>query len=108
MNILGGIQKYLLAGAALLIAGMAFALKLLSAQRAAAKAEAVREKVNRKAIEGARKREHAALQAAGKAREEAIRVQQKIDRDRDKGRREQFMDERLQRRRDSSGNGGDW
>lgn len=54
-NLLGGIQKYLLAGAGLVIAGLVVALKIISAQKAAARAEAVQYKVKAKGEEAARK-----------------------------------------------------
>ena len=54
-NLLGGIQKYLIAGAGLLIAGLVVALKIVSAQKAAARAEAVQYKVKAKGEEAARK-----------------------------------------------------
>lgn len=55
MSLLGSAQKYLLAGAGLVIAGLAFALKLVAAQKAAARAEATRQKVKAKGEEAARK-----------------------------------------------------
>lgn len=102
----GTIQKYLLAGAALLVAGLVFALKLVSAQKAAAKAEVRLEKVNRKTVEAVRGKERRAQAAAAKARQEAEDLERKIEQDRQKGRRDEFMDPRLKERQRSGGNGG--
>lgn len=55
MNLLGSAQKYLLAGAGLVIAGLAFALKLVAAQKAAEKADKLRYKAKAAGERAARK-----------------------------------------------------
>lgn len=55
MNLLGGIWKYALAGAGLVIAGLAFALKLVAAQKAAEKADKLRYKAKAAGEKAARK-----------------------------------------------------
>lgn len=54
-SLLGGIQKYLLIGASVLVGVLVVALKVVSAQKTAARAEATRQKVKAKGEEAARK-----------------------------------------------------
>lgn len=85
MNILGGIQKYLLAGAALLVAGLVFALRLVSAQKAAEKADKLRYKAKAAGEKAARKHVTSTVE---KTRD----VEDDIRRDSAAGRRERLRE----------------
>lgn len=104
MNFLGGIWKWIaLAGAA--AAGvLAFLLKLSRANEKAAKMRAAREKANRKAVESVRAKERRMDAKRAEARSEANALEEKIEADRQKGRRDQWADPRL---RETDDNGGE-